>query len=229
MFVVYNFDQTTKKPFLLLFFISTLGFSQDKFIEVLVNDTIVLKPISFEFVINSDIGYDYEEMNKKNRTELIQLSDKKVFDFLKKGNYEFEENQFNILFASLSESQPKRYTVFIPDLKSKENFLESIKNTSGIEYFLTNTNYEQNELTDERIYSKLLEKADKRAEILGRVKNLKIVEMVEISESKASETLFSDFMGNLMSRGSALDDVTTTFLNEKGVLRKSISVKYKVE
>jgi hypothetical protein len=218
-----------KKTFLLLFFISTLGFSQDKFIEVLVNDTIVLKPISFEFVINSDIVYEYEEMNKKNRTELIQESDKKVLDFLKKGNYEFEENQLNILFASLSESQPKRYTVFIPDLKSKENFVDRVKNTDGIEYFLTNTNYEQNELTDERIYSKLLEKADKRAEILGRIKNLKIIEIVEISESKASETLFSDFMGNLMARGSALDDLTTTFLNEKGVLRKSISVKYKVE
>lgn len=218
-----------KKTFLLLSFISTFGFSQDKFIEVLVKDTIVLKPISFEFVINSDIGYDFEEVNKKNRTELIQASDKKVFDFLKKGNYEFEENQLNILYASLAENQPKRYTVFIPDLSSKENFIESVKNTSGLEYFLTNTNYEQNELTEERIYSKLLEKADKRAELLGRVKNLKIVEIIEISESKTSETTFSDFMENLMGRGSALDDVTTTFMNEKGVLRKSISVKYKVE
>lgn len=218
-----------KKTFLLLLFISPLGFSQDKFIEVLVKDTIVLKPISFEYAIKSDIGFDFEEVNRKNRIELIKESDKKVLDFLKNGNYKFEENQINVLFASLAGSQPKSYTIFIPDLTSKDEFIENIEKTGGLEYNLMNTNYEQNELTEERIYSKLLEKADKRAELLGRVKNLKIGEIIEISETKASETMFSNFMEKLMLRGDSALDVTTTFLNENGVLRKSISVKYKVE
>jgi hypothetical protein len=218
-----------KKTFLLLLFISTLGFSQEKFIEVLVKDTITLKPISFEYTVKSDIRFDFEEMNRKNRTELIKESDKKVLNFLKNGNYKFEENQINSLFASLGGSQPKNYTVFIPDLKSKESFIEKIEKIDGLEYFLANTKYEQNELTEKRIYSKLLEKADKRAELLGKVKNLKIGEIIEISETKASETLFSSFMEKLMARGDSALDVTTTFLNDNGVLRKSISVKYKVE
>ncbi|WP_111309166.1 hypothetical protein [Confluentibacter sediminis] len=218
-----------KKPFLLLLFISTLGFSQEKFIEVLVKDTIVLKPISFEYTIKSDIGFDFEETNRKNRTDLIKESDKKVLDFLNNGNYKFEEIQMNTLLAGLMASQPKSYTVFIPDLNSKERFIESIEKTGGLEYFLTNTNYEQNELTEERIYLKLLEKADQRAQLLGKVKNLKIGDIIEISETKASETVFSNFMGKLMERGDSALDVTTTFLNDNGVLRKSISVKYKVE
>lgn len=218
-----------KKTFLLLLFISTLGFSQEIFIEVLVKDTIVLKPISFEYTIKSDIGFDFEEMNRKNRTELIKETDKKVLDFLKNGNYKFEENQVNSLFASLGGSQPKSYTVFIPDLNAKEIFIKQIEKAGGLEYFLANTNYEQNELTEERIYSKLLNKADKRAKLLGKVKNLKIGEIIEISETKASETVFSSFMEKLMARGDSALDVTTTFLNDNGILRKSISVKYKVE
>ncbi|MEZ4809195.1 MAG: hypothetical protein R2819_02440 [Allomuricauda sp.] len=218
-----------KKTFLLLLFTTTLGFSQEKFIEVLVKDTIVLEPISFEYIIKSDIGFDFEEMNRENRTELIKKSDKKVLDFLKKGDYKFEENQINTLFASFAGSQPKSYTVFIPNLSSKESFIENVENTGGLEFYLENTNYRQNELTEERIYSKLLEKATKRAELLGRVGKLKIGEIIEISETKASETVFSNFMEKLMERGDSTLDVTTTFLNDNGVLRKSISVKYKVE
>lgn len=218
-----------KKTFLILLFFSTLGFSQDKFIEVLVKDTIVLKPISFEYAIKSDIEFDFEELNRKNLNELIKESDKQVLNFLKNGNYKFEENQINLLFASLAGSQPKSYTVFIPDLASKEKFIVHIEKTGGLEYNLMSINYEQNDLTEEKIYSKLLEKAHKRVELLGRVKNLKIGEIIEISETKVSETLFSDFMGKLMARGSVLDDVTTTFVNDNGILRKSISVKYRVE
>ncbi|WP_420400269.1 hypothetical protein [Flagellimonas sp.] len=214
---------------LLFLLISTIGISQEKFIEVLVKDTIVLKPKSFEYLLKGDFVYDFGEESTKERTEKIMKSNKRVLEFIKRNSLQFEENQINLVLAAFSGIQPISYTVFVPNIIEKEIFLEKVEQTNGLDYSLIKTNYEQNESTEERIYKKLLEKADKRAERLGKIKNLKIGDLIEISETKASETVFSSFMEKLLESGDTALDVTTTFINDKGVLRKSISVKYSVE
>ncbi|MGX1927765.1 hypothetical protein [Flagellimonas sp. 2504JD4-2] len=218
-----------KKLIFAFLLISSLGFSQEKSIEVLVKDTIMLKPLSFEYAISGDTDFDFGQDNNKKRTETIKQSNKKVLEFLESTGLRFEENQFNVVYAALAGNVPKSYMVFVPSLEEKQEFLQNLELTEGIEYNLARTNYEQNESTEERIYKKLLEKADKRAELLERTKSLKIVDLIEISETKASETVFSSFMEKLLSRGDAVLDVTTTFISDEGVLRKSISVKYRVE
>ena len=185
--------------------------------------------MSFEYLLKGDFDYNFEEESSKNRTEKIMKSNIKVLDFIKRNDLEFEENQINIIFAAFSGSQPISYTVFIPDVTEKANFLKKVEQNNGIECRLARTIYEQNESTEERIYKKLLLRADKRAELLGKAKNLKIGELIEISETKASDTVFSSFTEKLMERGDSALDVTTTFMNDGGVLRKSISVKYKAE
>ncbi|MBQ4804551.1 hypothetical protein J8L88_16945 [Aquimarina sp. MMG015] len=61
-----------KKNLTLLLILALIGFenssAQEKFIEVMVKDTIKLKPLSYEYQVSIGLKfeYDYENPNTKN-------------------------------------------------------------------------------------------------------------------------------------------------------------------
>ena len=206
------------------------SYAQERFIEVMVKDTVTLKPISYEFQVSSGLKYeyDYENPNAKNKfSEKLRQSEEKIVSLLKKWKYEFRLSGNPEAYFTMEATDKRNYMVKIKDSVQKEEFKARMKQ-EGINFYMTDVKYENKETKIRQIYTRLLKKAKERAELIAELSDRKIGEIIEISESKSEFSIISSFIENFAysrSNGSS----STSFQFNAGVLEKSVLVKYSIK
>tara|TARA_R110002051_G_scaffold325069_1_gene425580 strand:+ start:1228 stop:1902 length:675 start_codon:yes stop_codon:yes gene_type:complete len=223
-----------RNKFILLLLLTIGGFgtsfAQDKFIEVMVKDTITLKPISYEFQVTSGLKfeYDYENPNMKDEfSEKLRLSEEKIVSLLKKLGYEFRLSGNPEANVTMESTDKNNFMVKIKDSVQKEDFKTRMKQ-EGINFYMTDITYESKDTKIREIYIRLLKKAKDRAELIGELSGRKVGEIIQISESKSDFGMISSFIENF-SYSRSYGGTSTSFTFNKGVLEKSILVKYSVK
>lgn len=223
-----------KNNLLLLVLLTILGFrassAQEKFIEVMVKDTVSLRPISYEFQVSSGLKfeYDHENPNAKNEfSEKLKQSEQKIVALLKKWAYDYRLGGNPEANFKRDLTDKTYYLVKIKDSVQKEAFKTRMKQ-EGAEFYMTEIKYEDKETKVREIYTQLLKKARERAELIAELSNRKIGEIIEISESKSEFSIISSFIENFSySRSNGGSSASFQFNN--GVLEKSILVKYAIK
>ncbi|MEB8330232.1 hypothetical protein OO009_12780 [Flavobacteriaceae bacterium KMM 6897] len=223
-----------KNKFTLLLLLTVGGFAnslaQDKFIEVMVNDTISLKPLSYEFQVTSGLKfeYDYENPNTKDEfSEKLRQSEEKIDSLLEKLGYEFRLSGNPEANITMEPTDKKNFMVKIKDSVQKEDFKTRMKQ-EGINFYMTDVKYENKDMKIREIYIRLLKKAKERAELIGELSGRKVGEIIQISESKSEFGIISSFIENF-SYSRSYGGTSTSFSFNKGVIEKSILVKYSVK
>ena len=214
---------------LLTFVIFGFGtsFAQEKFIEVMVKDTVSLKPISYEYQISSGLKYEYDYENPNSKIEFsekLKHSEEKIVSLLKKWKYDYRLSG-NLEASFTRELTDKtNYMVKIKDSVQKEEFKKRMKQ-EGINFYITEVKYENKETKIKEIYTRLLIIAKERAQLIADLSGKKLGGVLEISESKSEFGVITSFIENFAysrSNGGS----STSFQFNAGVLEKSILVKY---
>ncbi|MEP2238055.1 MAG: SIMPL domain-containing protein [Maribacter sp.] len=206
------------------------SFAQEKFIEVMVKDTVSLKPISYQYQISSGLKfeYDYENPNSKNEfSEKLKQSENKIVSLLKKWNYDYRLNDNPEVNYAKELTDKTSYLVKLKDSVLKEEFKARMIQ-DGIDFYITEVKYENKENKIREIYTRLLRKAQERASLIAELSGRKLGEIIEVSESKSEFGVITSFIENFAysrSNGGS----TTSFQFNAGVLEKSILVKYTIK
>jgi hypothetical protein len=217
---------------LLTFVIFGFGtsFAQEKFIEVMVKDTISLKPISYEYQISSGhkFEYDYENPNSKDEfSEKLKQSEEKIVSLLEKWEYDYRLSGNPEASYTKELNDKTNYMVKIKDSVQKEEFKTRLKQ-EGINFYITEVKYENKETKVKEIYTRLLIKAKERAQLIADLSGRKLGEIIEISESKSEFSVITSFIENF-AYSRSYGGSSTTFQFNSGVLEKSILVKYAIK
>jgi len=204
--------------------------AQQKFIEVMVKDTIRLNPISYEFEVSSSMKFRFNFENpdgEKEYSSKLRASEEKIATQLKNWNYDFTPTQNPNAHYDLEITDKKGFMVKLNNESDKEKFLKHMKEI-GANFHMADVEYENKKPKDMEMYARLLKKAQEKAELIANLGELKLGEVLEISESKSELSLISSFVENYTySRTSGTTSTSFTF--NKGVYEKSILVKYAVE
>ncbi|MFS4455475.1 SIMPL domain-containing protein [Maribacter sp. 2304DJ31-5] len=213
-----------------LLLLSGAVFSQEKFIEVMVKDTITLKPISYEFEVSSGLKFRYDYENPNSESEFsgkLRKEEDRITDNLKKWGYEFRLSGNPEASFTMDPTDKRNFIVKIKDSIQKEEFKNRMK-TEGINFYMSNIKYEDRESKTEEIYKRLLRKARERAELIAELSGKKVGDIIEISESKSEFSIISSFIENF-AYSRSYGGSSTSFKFNAGVLEKSILVKYEAE
>lgn len=217
---------------LIIIFLITVGYSysQNGFIEVMVKDTIVLKPISYEFQVSSGLRFEYNYENPNSKEEFskqLKDSEDKLTALLEKYGYDYKLNQNPEANIKLDITDKRNYLVKIKDPVQKEEFKVRMKQ-EGYDYYMTDRKFEDKNTKIREIYSRLLVKSKKRAELIAELSGNKIGRILEISESKSEFSIISSFIENF-AYSRSYGATSTSFQFNTGVLEKSILVKYSIK
>ena len=205
-------------------------FAQEKFIEVMVKDTVSLKPISYEYQISSGLKfeYDYENPNSKNEfSEKLKQSEEKIISLLEKWKYDYRLSGNPEVSFTKELTDKNNFMVKIKDSVQKEEFKKRMKQ-EGINFYITEVIYENKETKVKEIYTRLLIKAKERAQLIADLSGRKLGEIIEISESKSEFGVITSFIENF-AYSRSYGGSSTSFQFNAGVLEKSILVKYSVK
>lgn len=223
-----------KKHIVLLFILSILvskySFSQNRFIEVVVKDTISLKPISYEFQVSSglDFEYDYENPNGKlEYAKKLRESEDKLISLFRKFGYDFRLNKNPEANFTRKPTDKVNYLVTLYDSIQKEMFKERMIKEE-FEFHMTDIKHEKKETKIKEIYTRLLAKAKKRAQLIADLSNKEIGDILEISESKSELNIISSFIESF-SYSRSYGASSTSYQFNSGVLEKSLLVKFSVK
>ena len=226
-----------KLAFITLLFISTISFGQNKFIEIEVRDTLMLKPLSFEYVISisdirvdtlavaaDDYAYNAKGMRQKYNKKAEELkkllqSKKYAFKDLRDSNYELNSMSFY------------HENGFIVSLKNLED-LRSLKKILSDYYYISATigevfYYDENTV-EQLLIKKLIGRAQRKAALIASETGLKLGKILEVKEVKEVDNFTFNIMDTYVSSGrrnrlNAEDGAL------KGIRSKAMVIKFAAE
>lgn len=187
-----------KLALIVLLLISLTGVAQNKFIEVEVTDTISLKPLNFqvnvyvndEFVVafdedNEDEVYDAlaekeKEKNKIQQVRSMLLSKKYVVRPLDESKLSpFEMKVYG-------REKREGLTVNVIGLVEVQKLNELLDSNKDIKTIVTVLKYANEQVAEEQLIKKLVDKAKTRASVIGANAQLKLGKIIEVSEGRPS-------------------------------------------
>jgi len=226
--------------FITLFFTTLSIYSQTKFIEIEVNDTILLKPISFEVAISIKEDSPYAGIYNDNEdTEVNELkadSFKKnksteIEKLLKSKNYKFSNGNANNSFMGISMKDDNHgFIVNISSIDELKKFENDIKSIDKIETNIMTTKYEDGAKYDDVLYKKIILKAKTKANIITSNSNLLLGSIFEIKDnliivSTNSMDDYTKLMTEMMSKMQNKSGLNP----EKKEYKKSYIFKFEVK
>ena len=185
-----------------------------KFIEVMVSDTISLKPVEFTYQVSSgvDAGFFGMKTEKEDTDPIISINTiKKILD---KNNFRYHvelKQNYNI-----STVKPVDSAIFITitsdtSLKRLYKLLLTIKGISGK---ISNVKYESDAPYKADMYKRLYSQAYTDAMMLGKVSGHSVGELISVEEPKEIDfysgymDMFKKMAGsdNMLSQLFGMDD-----------------------
>jgi hypothetical protein len=241
---------------LLLLFVSTNIFSQQKFIEVNVDDTVQVKPDIFVYNIaieNTNNDYEPEVTRDAKAYEkqraAFQHKLSRLYDSLKT---EFTNAGFTLLPQSLessvqtSEDNNITYTIRLMTTKpdSVKMLYNTIRNTEYAEGYLWLSKAKDETPYLNLLYKKLIEKAQEKATTIAVISGQKLVSIYSVSEtndmsnagwtaypplSQLSESVIPGWHTTLINNSSYMITDAAAIEADYYVIKRSFTVKFTIE
>lgn len=214
-----------KKIFItLMLAVFSAGFAQERFIEVAVSDTIVMKTVAFKynvFVVDEDIVGDTTAVEDlytiKSNQELDKQKQKSLKDFLIKKGYKPQESEDdgsgifggrNFLgFSGLMITVKTKAEADKLDTEIKKLGYAGLKKTGNL--------YGDESVYDNPLLKKVLERARKKAEQIALLGGVKLGRVLSVKEGAETDT-----MSALLKLRSAMDG------NSPGIKSSTLTVRY---
>lgn len=223
-----------------LLFASLSIYSQNKFIEIEVNDTILLKPTSFEVAISikeeSPYGGIYNDDEDTETSQLKADSFKKnksteIEKFLKSKNYKFSSGNSGDSFMGISmKNDNQGFIVSISSVVELKKLETDIKSIDKIETNIVKTTYEDGTKYDDLLYKKILVKAKTKANIITSNSSLILGSIFEIRDNLVTVSSnpmedYTKLMAEMMSKMQNKSGLNP----EKKEYKKSYIFKFEVK
>lgn len=176
------------------------GFSQQKFIEVQVEDTAIIEPDFFIYRITVGLNEDLreDELQYKNRQAYLkkiqqnQVSQKKTFDSL---NTLFKRAGFTILPPSVADlymQADKEYKInsmdiIVTTVDSVQLLYNSIRSNKSLIGSIETATAKNEIPYYKNLYKKLIEKANAKATMIALLANLKLGAIFSVIENKPED------------------------------------------
>ncbi|MCU0440060.1 MAG: hypothetical protein MUC49_19405 [Raineya sp.] len=174
--------------------ISILGITSkaqntEKFIEVYVQDEILIEPDEIEFscfIFPNNLDDDYDDIVGGKSKKDAEINEKAVYEdlekLIKKYKFSFKKEEFKVALASGAMNK-ELYTYVI----SCKNFKEFLKfeedlGKMPIRGEVTNKKTSQYELYEKKLVENLIKTAFKKANLIGQASNQKIIEIMQIKD-----------------------------------------------
>ena len=222
-----------------LFFISLTIQAQTKFIEIEVNDTILLKPISFKVAITIEedmtLGMNYSD-DENEESNLIKADSYKknkaaeIENILKLNNFKYSNSISNENFMTIARNNKNfGFTVSLSSVEELKNLEAKLKTIEKIESNISETIYEEGFKYDDVLFKRILAKAKTKATIITNNSGLTLGMIYEIRDNHV-----------VLDTQNPLDDYTkllSTMMNkfqsglnsDKKEYKKSFIFKYEVK
>lgn len=172
------------KFFLILFLLLSISlFAQEQhFIQIVVSDTVTLKPIKFTYKITSENQYNYTYGKDTSKSVKINLQD--IYDKLGKEN--FSERTFFNGYSVLSYGKDNEAILVTVSSRSElERLYEFVKDIKGASGKISNVEFESPDQYIELLFERMYDKAKTQAAILAGKTGNEIGKVINVSEVKS--------------------------------------------
>jgi hypothetical protein len=213
--------------------------AQTKFIEIEVNDTILLKPISFKVTVTIEedmaAGMDYSDDENEESNQLKIDSYKKnkaseIENLLTSNNFKFSNTISNDNFLGMPRNNKNLgFTVSLSSVAELKSLEVKLKTIDKIETNIFETIYEDGSKYDEILYKRILAKAKIKANYITSNSGLTLGVINEIRENHSGLNAqnpmedYTKLITNMMSKfQSGLN-------SDRKEYKKSYIFKYEVK
>ncbi len=184
-----------KKIICLFLLITNFGFGQSGFIEIEIKDSVRIKPINFEYNVQISeskfTSYNVKGVVGKDSAKIkMQEKYKELELFL-------ENKKYKIRPLNNSEFQIHNYAGFwklgfaveLQTSKELEKLTTELKTLDFIAGSVGEIEYGDSELYEKRLFSKVLEKAKRKGQMIAGLTGQKLGRIIELREGKEAENI----------------------------------------
>ncbi len=189
-----------KKIVFVTLLFSALMHGQSKFIEIEVRDSIRIQPLSFEYhiVVDDSRIVRYEEDGTRNdkeaRVKLIEKY-KELGEFLKTKGYQFRNlNRDNYEIMSYVGFAKMGYAVILKNANELDQLSQELKYLDYIRASLGEFELPDEDELEKRLFKKLLDKAQRKAETIAELSQMKLGRILEFREVPEIDNLSFNIM-----------------------------------
>jgi len=184
------------KFFLILFLLLSISlFAQEQhYIQIVVSDTVTLKPIKFTYKITAENQYNYTYGKDTSKSVKINLQD--IYDKLGKEN--FSERTFFNGYSVLSYGKDNEAILVTVSSRSElERLYEFVKDIKGASGKISNIEFEAPDQYIDLLFEHMYNKAKTQAGILAGKTGNEIGKVINVSEVKNQWEGLMDYYGQI--------------------------------
>lgn len=210
-------------------FLVSPAFSQENYVEVIVEETVELKPVAYTYEIRigrpiddlfEGLYNDDDEYSDPDDLRLDEITVSEVTAILDKNKFTYTLSSDEDYSITEKEKKENIY-VNLSSLDELKRLRSVLKDVDGIYGDIKDVEYETIESHHKEVFDKLYKKAVEQAELLILGTNKKIGDVIRIEQISGSENP-DDFWSSYTNRLSAAFGQLT---NESVMTRKK-TVKY---
>jgi Protein of unknown function (DUF541) len=216
-----------KKIFLaLMLAAASAGFAQERFIEVAVTDTIVMKPTSFKYAVSvgndevtAVIGVDTEdEYDYKAAMEMNKQKEAGLKDFLVKKGYKIDANDDSNPYANIF-APGDGLVVTLKNKAEADKLVAEVEKLGYAQARPAGAEYGDESKYDNPLLKKLLDKARKKAEFIAATSGTKLGRIISVKEGKDE-----DMLSTILNMRNAFDPNGSL-----GIKSNTLTVRFEVQ
>ena len=175
--------------------VANIGFSQSGFIEIEVKDSIRIKPIKFEYDVqiseskftrydeNGTVGLDSSKIKMQKKYKELEL-------FLKNKKYKIRPlNNAEFQIHDFAGFWKLGFAVELQTSKELEKLTTELKTLDFITGSIGEIEYGNTDSYEKRLFSKILEKAKIKGQMIAGLTGQKLGEIIELKEGKEFENI----------------------------------------
>jgi hypothetical protein len=184
-----------KKIIYLLILIANFGFGQSGLIELEIKDSVRIKPINFEYNVqiseskytgydeNGAVGMDSAKIKMLEKYKDLQL-------FLENKNYKIRPlNNAEFQIYDFAGFWKLGFAVALKTSKELEKLTTELKTLDFITGSVGEIEYGDKELDEKRLFTKILEKAKRKGQMIAGLTGQKLGKIIEFREGKEVDNI----------------------------------------
>ena len=179
----------------LVLLIANFGFGQNGFLEIEVKDSIRIKPIKFEY----NVRINESEFTSIDENGAVGMDSAKAKMYIKYKELEvfLEDRKYKIRPLNNAEFQIHDFAGFwkygfaveLRTSKELEKLTTELKTLDFISGSVGEIEYGNSELNERRLFSKVLEKARRKGEMIAALTGQKLGAIIELREGTEAENM----------------------------------------
>lgn len=224
--------------------ITSITYSQDTFVEVVVKDTMLLEPEEWIVFVNIQKQYDYTTTTTTIDTvfdpartpptrvapEVMSLDELKKLVLKFKGQPIFTDTSYtkSLMNRRNYETKPQVLNVRFTSRINMENYLEAASAYNELENHIINAKHSKLEMYYENMEKKLIQRATKNATRLALLSGKKIGNVLVISEVTESGTQnLVDFLQTMLGVEAMSNKLERYFTStDKIIVQKALRIRF---